>query len=385
MQAADDRAGAGRVNGAPETIVETVSRHEAFLRLGGAWNALAARADPSSIFLRHDWAAAAWAWRRQEGNPLILLVRRRGELVAIAPLLELEAGHRHVTLSWLSVPDNQEADLISAPDTREAAARALAGWLATHRARWSRLSLAQMPAESPTLPPLLAALREQGIPASAARSGINYAIELEGTWEDFYRTRSRRLKKGNNLVANRLRRAGTIELARLTGADITDAVGETLRALSASSWKQATATTFDHPGPGAFLDTLLERGRRGHWLVVWLLHLDGEPIAGELHLEHGGRAHALRADYLEHAAELSPGTYLNWKIIERLFETDLQRYELGPGGNPYKQRWTEDGLPLVTLDAWPPTTAGRLAAFRERRVRPALSRLGRAVRRIRQR
>lgn len=381
MQMAERTSADSEVSISGEVTIEAVTDHAVFLGLAPAWDALAAQVDPSSFFLRHDWAAAAWAWREREGRPLVLLVRDCGELIGIIPLLEDAAGTRRATLAWLAVPDNQEADLVAPPAERARVAGALARWLAAHRSRWSRLALTQIPVDSPSLPALCAALESRGMPVRTERSGTNYAIELDGTWEDFYRTRSRRLKKGNNLVANRLRRAGSIELVRLSGDQITAAVGQTLRSLSASSWKQATATTFDRPAPGAFLDTLITRGQGGDWLVAWLLHLDGEPIASELHIEHGGRAHALRADYAEHAAELSPGTYLNWKVIEQLFDSDLRRYELGPGANPYKQRWTEGGIALATLDAWPPTAAGRMAALWTCRLRPAAARLRDQLRR----
>jgi CelD/BcsL family acetyltransferase involved in cellulose biosynthesis len=167
---------------------------------------------------------------------------------------------------------------------------------------------------------------------------------------------------------------------RLSGNDITPDIGDTLRQLSAASWKQNTGTTFDNSAPSAFLDTLIEHGRREGWLVVWLLTLDDRTIASELHVEYGGRAHALRADYAEDAAELSPGSYLNWKIIERLFDSDLYRYELGPGSNPYKQRWTEHGIAMATLNAWPPTMRGRMSACWHLQLRPALAGIKQRIR-----
>lgn len=373
--------GAQQPRATPADGVEAVTSHDRFLALRDEWGALRTRDPRASIFLHHAWADAAWAWRVHEAAPLLLLVRRSSDLKGIVPLCRHRTHGRAYELSWLSVPDNQEADLVCAPGDRETVVEALAGWLARTRRYWSRLTLAQLPADGPTLPALLAALEAHGMPAAGREAERNPFIDLTTGWEAFYGTRSRRLKKGNNLIANRLQRAGAVTVDRVTGEDVTPAIGETLRQLSAASWKQATRTTFDHPGPGAFLDTLIERGRAEGWLVVWLLTLDGETIASELHLEYAGRAHALRADYAEHAGELSPGSYLNWKIIERLFESALDRYELGPGTNPYKQRWTEEGLPLATIDAWPPTAIGRLKALWHLRLRPALVRLKRRTRR----
>lgn len=378
----EESAERGRTLAGQPAELNVVRDYDSFLTLREEWEALASRLAQPSVFLRHAWADAAWAWRGQEGEPLVAVARREGKIIGIAPLLLQKAPPGKPELSWLSVPDTQEADLICAPDDREAVAGALADWLTTTDIRWSRLSLAPLPADSPSFPVLRAALEARGVPTMIRGAGVNGSIDLTPGWESFYRSRSRRLKKGNNLIANRLQRAGTVEVSRLTGEAITPEIQEIIRELSAESWKQITRVTFDQPGPGAFLDTLIEHGRAGDWLVVWLLTLDGDPLASELHLEHGGRAHALRADYTERAADLSPGSYLNWKIIERLFESGLSRYELGPGENPYKQRWTNDGLELAAIEAWPATSIGRLKALWHRRLRPGLAGLKSRWRRL---
>lgn len=361
--------------------VEIVTAPEEFLALHDDWKALATRDPRASIFVQHEWVDAAWAWKAHESTPLILLVRQEGTLKGIVPLVREKKPRGQARLGWLSIPDNQEVDVVCAPDDRETVLEAFADWLAM-RSHWSRLSLSQLAHDSVTRSALLATLRARGIHAVERDSDLNPCIDLTTGWETFYRGRSRRLKKGNNLIANRLERAGTVRVVRLTGHDIAPAIADTLRRLSAASWKQDTATTFDHPGPSAFLDTLIEHGRREGWLVVWLLTLDGRPIASEIHLEYGGRAHALRADYAEDAAELSPGSFLNWKIIESLFDSELHRYELGPGTNPYKQRWTEDALPLSAIEAWPATAVGRMQAMWHLRLRPLLARVKRGAQAI---
>ncbi|MCO6439802.1 MAG: GNAT family N-acetyltransferase [Nitrococcus mobilis] len=355
----------------------TLLTHERdFAALRTEWNPLAATHPIASVFLRYEWAEAAWQWRRQDATLALLTVRGgNGELLGLAPLVrtqDRETGLPFRRLELLSVPDNQFADVLFAPDHLAAVAAAIAGWLKGNPHYWDQLTLRLLHNESPTAPALSGALKQVGLLAVQQTNTVNYSIDLTGTWENYYRSRSRRLKKGNNLVANRLHRAGKLQLTCLKGTEIDEQTGNILRHLSAISWKRTTGTTLDQPGPKAFFDRLLQHARREEWLSVWLLTLDTLPVAAELQLEYKGLVHGLRSDFRADLEALSPGTYLNWKIIEGLFGQDLKVYFLGPGENPYKRRWTETGTPLTRLDAWSPSLRGRLLGGWRQRLRPTL-------------
>jgi CelD/BcsL family acetyltransferase involved in cellulose biosynthesis len=101
-------------------------------------------------------------------------------------------------------------------------------------------------------------------------------------------------------------------------------------------------------------------GRRG-WLFLWLLELDGEPIAMEYDLHHDGTVYALRADIDETHKERSPGAYLEYHLVKHLFDGGYVEYNTGPGENPYKLRWADhvsENLSLtVNSGTWRGTAA----------------------------
>ena len=356
--------------------VRVLSSERDFGALRAEWNRLAGAHPVSSAFLSHEWADAAWQWRRDDADLALLAVRRdASELVGLAPLVrttEREAGFSFRRLELLSVPDNQFADILFAPDHLTGVAQAVAHWLRENPRLWDQLTLRAVHHDSPSVPAMTDALNRAGLAVARQAEAVNYAIDLTGTWEAYYRTRSRRLKKGNNLVANHLHRAGKLKLTWLRGEEVDEQTATILRQLSAASWKQSTGTTLDQPGPKAFFERLLAHAREQRWLSVWLLTLDALPVAAELQLEHKGCMHGLRSDFRTDLGELSPGTYLNWKIIEGLFDQGLGVYYLGPGENPYKRRWTDSGTPLVRLDAWSPSLRGRLRRALQRWLRPGL-------------
>lgn len=356
--------------------LKKITDYDEFLGLRHDWDALSEHApEDLRVFLRHAWFDACWPWATSTGEPLVLAISRNEKPLAFIPLLTLRRKRNGLNLrelEFLAVPDTQFGGIVVHPDLAATACDTFADWLTNQRTGWDHLRLRNLREDDPVSRTLRRSLRSAGLPVDDAGTARNHRIDLAGTWEDYYGTRSRRLKKGNNLVANRLRRAGTVSIHHLAGEKVTDQALEAVREVSATSWKRNTGLTLDATGPGAFLERLAAHNARERWLSVWMLTLDERVIATELQLQANGRIYALRADYRGDSVDLSPGTYLNWKILEALFGEGLATYFMGPGDNTYKFRWTEDYSTLTQVRAWNRTPRGRLYAFLELRLKPFL-------------
>lgn len=347
------------------------------------WNRLCAAMPQATVFQRHEWFSAAWQWQRQNHVLAIAVVEIAGVPIGIAPLActRVSTGRGLPALrvmEFVQVPDSQSCDLLAAAHDLPTVASALAAALRAASAQWDELRLRLLPADSPTVAALTDALAAAGLRPAREAHGPNPLIDLRGTWQDYYAGRSRRLKKGNNLIANHLQKAGAVELQHCAGSmdpAQADHLLDILTAVSAKSWKQRTGNTLDRSGPQAFFAALTHAAAAQGWLSVWLLRLNGQVIATEYHLCFQGRVHALRSDFDPAHEALSPGTYLNWKVLEGSFGCGQTHYFFGPGDNPYKQRWAEDGAPLSVLRAWSPSARGRLRHLWHQRLRPWAKRL----------
>lgn len=316
----------------------------------------------------------------------ILCVRRDVQLVGIAPFIALRIKNPAFTLrrlELLSVPDTQSADILIHRHYRSDVAEAMLRALHEHCA-WDAIRLTHLAHDSSALNEFAAAANAHDIRMQRAVYGENPLIELAPDWETFYAQRGRRLKKSNNLTANRIKKSAAAEIEWLRGnadsATLATWQQEIIR-ISAASWKETTGMTLDNPGPQAFMCRLLSYAAENGWLSLWRLTLDGKIVATETQIEYAGDIFALRADYDQNYRELSVGSYLNWKLLEQMFASDLQRYFLGPGGNAYKLRWTERAVPLDQLDLFNRTLRGRVAAYLETALRPRLRALRRRLRR----
>lgn len=339
--------------------------------LSPGWNSLA-----PDLFGRFEWFDAAWAWAGREARPRVLAVFEGETLVGLLPTCLRTRGLRR-ELALITVPDTQFADVLLGPDPVRVAAAMAAALLAT-RGEWDELRLTHLRADG-AWRHLAAALGARAASQSYTR---NLKIALDSPWAAYYASLSKTVREKNKLAANRLARAGTVEIEWVRAGEVAPLLAA-ITEISAASWKTETGLSLENPGPAAFIERLSWHAATNGWLSVWLARLDGVPVAMEYQLLEAGTVYALRSDFRAEHAQVSPGTYLNWKMLERLAGEGLSSYFMGPGENAYKLRWTRDGATLQQLNVWSPTLRG--AAFRlfETRLLPAARRVRDAIERWR--
>lgn len=360
-----------------ELRVDTVTTAAGFGELKAVWNALASESVTPSVFLSHEWFDAAWAWRRLDSNLLLHVVRRGDAVLGILPLIRASHAPRHHTrrLELLTVPDTQMSDVIAASGDLAQVTEALAADFSS-RSDWDVIDLSYLLPHSGSILAFGPAASTQGLRVAESDGGLNRFIALNGTWVDYYSTRSRRLKKAINLGANRLKKAGSVRIdwLRADSCDEThlERTVDTAIAISGRSWKRQTGNSLDQPGPRAFIHRLSQAARERGWLSIWLMHLGAQPVAMEYQLIDGGNVHALRSDFAEGFEEISPGSYLFRHLLESSYGHGFDRYYMGPGDNSYKLRWTDQGEPMRRVVVYNRTLRGRLAWLLDAVAKPAL-------------
>ncbi len=362
-------------------MVRLVSSESAFAELRAPWTELLVRAEISSVFLTHEWFDAAWQWRRTRSRLHLLCLFDAQRLTAVLPLVAQTAKVRGFPvreLSFLTVPDTQWCDLIVSETQAADAATSLASELQRRR-DWDVLRLEYLSAQSVAGREFRKALARSGFSTRAAEGPGNPCIALDTSWAEYYTTRSRSLKKANNLAANRLRRAGTLRVDWHSPdggtAENIDGVVDQVVSISARSWKSRTGNSLDNAGPQAFIRRLSALANHRRWLSVWYLYLDDRPVAMEYQLIAGGDVFGLRSDFDPTLEDLSPGAFLNRHMTEQLFGRGLHRYYMGPGNNAYKYRWADRVEPVTELTAYGRTLTGRVLALWEIALKPHLVRM----------
>ncbi|NDP41167.1 MAG: GNAT family N-acetyltransferase [Aromatoleum sp.] len=363
-----------------------ITTPEEFAALGPSWGRLQQRCSRNCVFLTHEWFDAAWQWRQRDACMHMLCCWEDDELVGVLPMVCGTAPRAGRECAFLAVPDTQICDLIAADEHVDAVAAAFADELSRCIPEWDVLRLRYLPATSTAATAFAAALAARGFPYRANQATINPVVALDDSWDAYYATRSRRLKKSSNLIANRLAKAGEIVIEWLepgygTNVEVDRAI-DVITGISASSWKKETGNSLENPGPQAFIRRLSRHARERGWLSIWTLRVDGRPLAMEYQLIVDGNVHALRSDFNAVCAQISPGSHLSRHLLQQLFGRGLNRYFMGPGNNAYKYRWTERAEPVWEMFVYSRSLRGRMLALWELTLRPFARRVRDRVRRL---
>ncbi|HEX7077786.1 MAG TPA: GNAT family N-acetyltransferase [Candidatus Eisenbacteria bacterium] len=333
-------------------VVETIRDRGRLEALRDDWDALSAGTPDRSPFLTYDWFRCCL--EDSEGAELFVLAAREGDrLVGIAPLCRERLRirwRRARAIGFLRCRETPQADLVVEPARRAAVLDAILRHLhEAERASWDLLLLTPWLETSANL-----SLVREWIDASGARrlerqASLAPVVPISGTWDEFWKGRSYLFRKSRRGILKRMQRVGEVEIE----CHRADPRGEALQALfdvSDRSWKRAEGKAVtSREESKRFFRALTETAGRHDWLRLWILRVNGTPIATEYDLAQDGVVYALRADFDQSHASFSPGAYLEYHLLERLFEEGNRAYHAGPGSDTYKLRWTEEQRRCVTF------------------------------------
>jgi CelD/BcsL family acetyltransferase involved in cellulose biosynthesis len=327
-----------------------ITRLQDLRELAPQWDEVLSGSETCTPFLSHDWVVSWLETFGADHQPWILLLSDAQGVCGIAPLALSRRGvgplrYRVLELigtgplRFLGMGLSDRSDLLLRRRHAECVGRVLEH-LQEHRSRWDVMDLRFVPIDSTTVALLRQHAAGRGFTYWQAVSDYSPYLPLDGSFEDYLRSRSANFRSG---LKRKLKR-----LHALQGAEFELDAGEKapLRALEAAtevslaSWKaQEGSALLLHRNVHAFLTRLLPRLQARNGLYLSLLHVDGEPIAHELGFRFNNRLWFYDHAYKTNRGKLSPGYLLTAKIIERAWAEGLEEYDFLRGNENYKRGW----------------------------------------------
>jgi CelD/BcsL family acetyltransferase involved in cellulose biosynthesis len=355
---------------------------EEFCRIEAAWDELERACLRPTPFGTHAWIRTWWRHFGGDREFLALVVREGPRVLAALPLAVRPVRFAGVRLTvgeiigTAAVPTRgmglaDKADMLARPDAGPAAARLVAEVVRLLDSV-DVLHLKGLEESGAALHGLTAGAMRRHRAWRLVRSQSPY-LALEGTWEDYLRSRGRRLRKNLRRAQRMLEEQGPVELVR-TGEPPAPARVEDLLAISERSWTSARGTDlFRHPAiRGFMLDLMRELEARGA-LDLHVLRVGGEPVAYELCFDVGGRVFAYNAGYREDYARASPGNLVTLAVIESAFARGRSEYDMLRGTETYKFRWSDtlrsERQVVIAADRIPARLYAALALYSKERLR----------------
>lgn len=327
-----------------ELEVDEIIATDALEAVRGDWEALFERCPEATPFQSPDWLLSWWH-AVGVGELHVVALRRRGELVGLAPLFVYVQpdGTRHLTMFASGFSDYEDALLD--PSIVEAGAALILRHVADIRQRWDVASFQEIPRTSPLLdapcPAELAIERRPGsscalLPLPASMD----ALEARLSWR--FR---RRLRNARN------------RLARQADARFVVADAGTLPTLLDALFRLHALRWRDRGEAGVLADPRLRRFheeaaagflRRGA-LRLHALLVGGEPVAVLYGFDHRDRAYMYLSGLDPSARSYSPGVLLLHHAVAAAIAEGARVVDLLRGDEAYKDDWTATRRPNVAL------------------------------------
>jgi len=306
------------------------------------WRLLHSSLDKPSLFLGYDWFRICAKQLEKDQRLLILTVRQGGRLIGIAPLIEKRVRVRHFPvreIGFLMNPVAPFVDFILLD--AEPALTAVLQYLLKIHSRWDVLSFVKL-RDYGRVTLLTKLVEPTNCLISVGEVCRTPFLPLASTWEEFYKSKSRKFRMTRRSVANRLQRLGSVSVERVRAKSYALKALEDMLVVSRKGWKRIEgrdplSVEFER----SFFSALTAVAARQGWLNLWLLRLGEDVIAAEYHLNDQGTMYGLRPQYDEAYAAYSPGRYLDYEIVEQLFRDGCTCYDMGPGAADYKLAWTD--------------------------------------------
>jgi CelD/BcsL family acetyltransferase involved in cellulose biosynthesis len=346
-----------------------------------AWETLCGElADSISVFSSYQWYES-W-WRHFSGGAQLNIVAmwQGDRLIGVAPLMIRRATIHGLPATVLSFMENRQSlhnDFLVRPEHREAFLSALLRSAGRSDAPWDLIVFRNLPDSSANRVALTELLGASGKTWRKTPTWYDspYLVP-RGSWEDYLADRSPRTRKSLRNIVNSMQKAGQVSVTQIRSREEFLAVQEEVFQLARRSWAEAGGDSLASDANAAFSSELAQWAAELGWLSLWTLRLNGTLIAIEFHLRAFGKEHAVRGHYLPEYARLSPGTYLEMKIIEHAFreQDQVACYDFCGSFENYKKKWTDRYASHCDVAVFSGSRYGRLLALHETTVVPLLKR-----------
>jgi len=346
--------------------VETIEEFAGFERLAPDWTALLDASPSASLFLTWEWLSAWWKHLAGRSRLSIRVVRRRGELVAVAPLIQRppDLGHflpfRTFEFLGTAAVGSDHLDLI----IRRGCEREALAALAESMSRDGRLlNLANCNRESRHLLELATYVGQNGWSISESPTQACPFIRLSGhSWQSYLATLGPAHRYNLKRRLRNLSRHFDVRFDQVNSEKERRDSLATLVELHNMRWRRENRSGAFHTAAlRAFYDEMsrlaLERG----WLRLFTLRLDSRPVAALLGFRYRHVFYFYQSGFDPTYSKNSVGLVAMGLAIKSAIEEGAAEYDMLWGSEPYKFLWTPEARVLGRLVLYPPGAWGTLS------------------------
>lgn len=323
--------------------VDAVTTYEGFLELEPIWNPLLMRSDTDTVFLTFEWLTTWWRCFGGDAELLVLVVRRGGEPVALAPLIvahEPNGGRWPTQVRFLANTYSMRANFILT-ESAQPALEAIFDYLASAGPAWDRMKFDYMPEDSTAHRLAPAACRRAHLRWGVLPSLISPYLVLAGAdWDEM-------LAGINSGFRRALVQSERRVLSRESGRTVICCGRDTLE-YGLAACRQVALTTWQHARGSSiassdvvweFYRSLAAVAADRGWLRIGVLEAHNQPIAFAYALLYHDVLYELKIGYHPGFRNLSPGHVLKAAMIRDALAVGALAWDMLGVNDDYKMQW----------------------------------------------
>ena len=349
--------------------IEIVKTADRFAELRSAWERLVDRAGVSDYYSTHRWLQL-WVEYFHPRSAHMLVLWDHDQIVSSIPMVRNVFNYHGLRIRRLALTRDWYAPISALLTTRnrEEEIGILLRHLASPAHRWDILDLDGLPPENRATEVLLSQISWLGWPCHEEEAFGNWIITGFRSWDDYWESRHKRLKRASLRHRKRLEELGEVRTRIISNGEGIGLLFHQFHDVCERSWKKGVE---QHP---EFLQSTMRlASERGDFRIAFL-ELNGEAIATWYAFIHGSTAYIPRTAYDARFRPYMPGLLLLEDFQRYLMKADgVQTIDHQHGDEPYKSLWAnERRLRKRVVAANPRSWKGHLYVRAEYRHKPKL-------------
>jgi CelD/BcsL family acetyltransferase involved in cellulose biosynthesis len=339
---------------------------EELKQLRPAWERLLSDCPQASIFSTWEWLAAWWrAFGAGQQLHVLAFEDFSSQLVGLAPLsiskiARLGKNWRVLRLMGDGSGDSDNLDLPVRAGFEDAFALALVDYLDKRFACWDICEFNTMPSYSPTGNRLHAILHQRGW--SHLNNNRPWSVvQLPSTWESYLKRLSAKERGKLGSRSRRLQKRYSVRIHNCSEASEISSSLSALFQLHQEHWSlKGQRGSFVSIARQNFYHEISRLFHARKWLELWVLDLDGKPVAAQFGFRYRDTFFCLQEGFDPDHASDSVGYVLRGHVIGELIAAGVRRYDFLGGEGPEKTRWGAQVGNYVDIHFAKPYTRGSL-------------------------
>jgi len=320
------------------------------------WGNLLRQPGNNKIQHRFDWFMAGYrSFHSRDQLYVLTVMDGGGNLSGVAPFVITTGAYRGLKVKKIGFAKNDQNpanDFILAEGKEEDCLKLFLDHL-TCFLEWELVDLQKLN-EAGTGHILRKMLSERGHSFGTKENIQSPYIRTVMGWEDFWESKSPRFRKAMRNKINRAMKHENLTIERIAVTSAGAPELEDMLRVSANSWKHEIGNDLlTREDNWKFYKEICDViGPKG-LIYIWLLRLDGIPVAFEFHVQYNNVVYPIRADYDKYHKNISPGSILEHGILKELFSAnDVLEYNTCGHTYEYLMNWTNITRKHVNFEAF---------------------------------